>query len=79
MMSVRITPGTSFIPTTPQRMFDDRGYTKGAGHTGYDISPDARRFLMISISGSFLSNAAPATINVIVNWFEELNKRTSAK
>ena len=79
MMSVRITPGTSFIPTTPQRMFDDRGYTKGAGHTGYDISPDARRFLMISISGSFLSDQAAATINVVVNWFDELNRRTSAK
>lgn len=36
MMSVRITPGVSFIPSTPERLFDDRGYTKGAGHTGYD-------------------------------------------
>jgi len=34
----------------------------------YDISPDGQRFLMIK------REQAPAQINIILNWFEELKR-----
>lgn len=47
--------------------FDEPGYPS------YDVSPDGRRFLMVKPSDVA---AAPARLNVVVNWFEELKRRT---
>ncbi len=78
VMSVPIRAGASFSPGAPQKLFDDQSDTKGLGHTGYDVSPDAKRFLMVAYSGSFLPNA-PATITVVLNWVNELKRRMSVR
>src|SRR5215813_9683051 len=36
----------------------------------YDVSHDGQRFLMVKAAGT--SETAPAQINVVFNWFEEL-------
>jgi hypothetical protein len=38
----------------------------------YDVSPDGQRFLMLK-GGE--QEAAPAQINVVLNWFEELKQK----
>jgi hypothetical protein len=38
----------------------------------YDVSPDGQRFLMIKPNDA--GDAAPAQINVVLNWFEELKR-----
>ncbi len=39
----------------------------------YDVSPDGQRFLMLKRFEQGV--AAPAQINVVLNWFEELKSR----
>ena len=78
-MSVPIRAGATFSPGAPQKLFDDQSDTKGLGHTGYDVSPDAKRFLMVATSGSFLPNATPTTITVVLNWVNELKRRVPTK
>jgi hypothetical protein len=44
-------------------------YQAGPNHTGYDLTPDDRRFL-------FVQRAAPTVDMVVVlNWFEELKAK----
>ena len=38
----------------------------------FDVTPDGQRFLMIKAAES---ESAPAQINVVLNWFEELKRR----
>jgi Tol biopolymer transport system component len=38
--------------------------------SNYDVSPDGERFVMVTVN----EQVAPAQINVILNWFEELNR-----
>ena len=45
-----------------------------AGFTNYDVSRDGQRFLMIRNERT----AAPTQLNVVLNWFEELKRRTGA-
>jgi len=35
----------------------------------YDVSPDGQRFLMVKQAGQF-----PTDINVVQNWFHDLNR-----
>ena len=42
--------------------------------TPYDVSPDGQQFLMIK-DNSADSNATPASIVVVQNWFGELKAR----
>jgi len=37
------------------------------GHAYYDVSPDGKRFLVVS-------DASAAEIQVVTNWFEELKR-----
>ena len=41
----------------------------------YDVSPDGQRFLMVKASGQ----ESVATMNVVLNWFEELKERVPAE
>ena len=46
-----------------------------AAAASYDISPDGQRFLMIKSGIGPEQTAAPPTLILIQNWFEELKKR----
>jgi eukaryotic-like serine/threonine-protein kinase len=74
-VSVQTTP--AFSASNPARLFNTR-YFSGFGGGGqtvagrtYDISPDGKRFLMIK-DNIPAGQAAPASIVVVLNWFEEL-------
>jgi len=40
-------------------------------HSGYGVSPDGKRFLVLLLD----PRAIPTQINVVLNWFEELNAK----
>jgi hypothetical protein len=52
------------------RTIDASGYFLGAAGRTFDISADGRRFLMIKEDAT----SGGATINVVLNWTEELNR-----
>lgn len=72
-MAVSIDSGPAFASGTPQRLFRGNYFLGGANSIGrtYDVSPDGRRFLMITPD----AGSSPA-IAVVQHWFEELNRLT---
>jgi serine/threonine-protein kinase len=83
MMAVRVGPGAPLSVTAPRKLFEDRYYTKGLAHTGYDVSRDGR-FLMVKdpSAGQAASpaNTLPQTnFIVVLNWFEELKQKLQAR
>jgi hypothetical protein len=56
----------------PRALFEGAFEPTGTGTSGFDVSPDGRRFLMIQPTAP----EQPATqVNVVINWFEELRQR----
>ena len=80
MMSVAIEIGDAFTPATPKKLFSGRYYFGGGINAGrtYDVSPDGQRFLMLKEGGAD-PNAAPPTIDIVLNWTEELKRLAPAK
>lgn len=70
---VRTTPG--FSAGNPAKVFDTR-YAVPQNARTYDVSPDGQRFLMIKDNATAgpASNATPASMVVVLNWFEELKR-----
>jgi serine/threonine-protein kinase len=75
LMRVGVARGPTWAATAPTRLFEGR-YGAAAFHSGrtYDVSPDGRRFLMVKAAAGD-PNATPASIVVVLNWFEELKQR----
>ena len=77
VMEVSVALAPEFQSTRPVSLFEDRFHRpRVGGHTSYDVSPDGR-FLMLEresaggkgrFGGSFY-------IEVVINWFEELERR----
>ena len=65
----------SFIVGTPERLFDWRYYGSAGGRRHYDVSPDGRRFLMVTAGGTENTETGRAEIHVVLNWVEELKAR----
>jgi len=76
MMAVAIQTSPGFRSGTPQPMFDARPYYSLGVSRSYDVSVDGKRFLMIKNAvASGERGAIPATMTVVLNWFEELKTR----
>ncbi len=75
MMVVEITTQPRPSLSKPRMLFESSQYARVSTTPNYDVSPDGQRFLMIQ--DSELQSASQ--LNVIVNWFEELKKKTPAK
>ena len=81
LMAVSVqTTGSTFSAGTPRRVFDTP-YAAPAYSRTYDVSPAGRRFLMIkeSAGAGQPSATTPATMVVVLNWFEELKVRVGAR
>jgi serine/threonine-protein kinase len=67
--------GMTFSSGNPSRLFQTR-YFSGGPTRNYDVSPDGR-FLMIkdNAASDQTSTATPASMIVVLNWFEELKTR----
>ncbi len=74
MMVVSVQTDLTFRAETPRLLFEET-YLPLQWTSNYDISPDGQRFLMV-VAGfdSQEEQTAPAQINVVLNWFEELKR-----
>jgi serine/threonine-protein kinase len=70
MMRVPVEAGARFGFGNPVRTINVSEYLLDPQGRAYDISPDGRRFLMIKND----STSGAATINVVLNWTEELKR-----
>ncbi len=50
-------------------------YGRYSNYAGYAVSPDGRRFLIPRPD----ARAIPRQINVVLNWFEELNAKVPSR
>jgi serine/threonine-protein kinase len=75
MMVVAVKRGDELVAGKPSLLFEGR-YAMGPveGFTNYDVSRDGQRFLMIKSE----QPSAPTQLNVVLNWFEDLEHRTGA-
>ena len=73
MMAVEIATQPGFAAGKPRMLFVGRYELAPVPFDNYDVSPDGQRFLMLKPSEQ--AQAAPAQINVVLNWFEELKRR----
>ena len=73
VMAVAVETGPTFKAEKPEALFRDI-YISPASYEyeidTWDISPDGNRFLMMKESGSEFQS-----INIVVNWFEELKQK----
>jgi serine/threonine-protein kinase len=75
LMAVAIATQPTFVAGLPRMLFEGAFEPTGTGTSGYDVSLDSRRFLMIQPTAPEL----PVTqVNVVINWFEELRQRVPA-
>ena len=82
MMWVEVNTSGSFRASKPKLLWTGR-YAHGMGSvcgppgttsSNYDVAPDGQRFLMVKHD-----EVAPAQINVVVNWTEELKRMVQTK
>jgi serine/threonine-protein kinase len=74
IMSVPVTLGATFVAGRPRPLFRFAGLYRMSGTaTAYDIHPDGTRFIMVSEPDTQSVSQPPQQIDVVLNWFEELN------
>jgi eukaryotic-like serine/threonine-protein kinase len=74
MMAVDVTAQPSFVAGKPKMLFEGRYVSTNVPE--FDVSPDGQRFLMLKPVTQ--EQAAPAQINVVLNWSEELKRLAPA-
>lgn len=84
VMAVAVETDTVFRAGTPKKLFSRSPYSGGGATPGtpWDIHPDGKRFLMMKLPGAQGDGdtaAVPGTINVFLNWLEELKQRAPAE
>lgn len=72
MMAVDIQTKANFVAGSPRLLFEAPHPVSPTGVSGYDVSPDGRRFLRFQ---PIEPGQAATQINVVINWFEELKQR----
>jgi serine/threonine-protein kinase len=78
LMSVAVQPAmTTFSAGTPTKLLEAK-YAAPGEYGIYDVSPDGKRFLMMKETEPTEPDATPATMIVVLNWFEELKARSAA-
>jgi len=72
MMAVSMATGDGFDPGPPRRLFEGNFRQAMPGRPAYyDVHPDARHFVMVQGEES---EALPREIQVVLNWFQELEE-----
>jgi len=70
------TSGRTFAQGRPVQLLDTK-YVEPNFARYYDVSPDGQRFLMVKDGAPVDLNQTPATMVVVLNWFEELKQHVS--
>ena len=73
LMAVPIEVEPDFLAGAPTRVLEGRHF-RGSPYRAYDVSPDGKRFLMITRGGGPGSAASPPSITVVLNWDQELKR-----
>jgi len=76
MMAVDIATHPGFVAGKPRVLFEGEYLLTPLAFPNYDVSPDGQRFLMLKPTEQ--KATAPAQINVVLNWFEELKRLVPA-
>ncbi len=76
MMAVDISSQPGFSAGKQKMLFEGHYLPTTVAQPDYDVSPDGQRFLMVKPSEQ--TQTAPAQINVVLNWFEELKQKVPA-
>jgi eukaryotic-like serine/threonine-protein kinase len=71
MMAVDITAGPGFAAGRPKRLFERPFESSLTFWANYDVASDGQRFLMVK---RLDQDEAPAQINVMLNWGDELKR-----
>ena len=75
LTTVPIQATPSFSAGNPTKLFDARYFSAGQARS-YDVARDDQRFLMIKDNvADQTSTSTPASMVVVLNWFEELKQR----
>ena len=77
-VSIRTQPGFTFGNPAALAV---KGFVQGIRYLrDYDITPDGKQFIVIMPPGASGPEAPQALqIQIVLNWFEELKQRVSAK
>ncbi|MGH9316439.1 MAG: protein kinase domain-containing protein [Thermoanaerobaculia bacterium] len=71
MMAAGVTTQPTFSAGSPRVLFEGDYVTTRRGEAAYDVSPDGQRFLMVRRD----PRSAPVQLNVVLNWFDDLQRR----
>jgi serine/threonine-protein kinase len=75
LMSVPVDiAGSTFTSGNPSALFELPYHLPGSPRD-YDVAPDGKRFLVLKPQAADSRPPAPATLVVVLNWFEELKSR----
>jgi Tol biopolymer transport system component len=74
LMVVAVDTRTTFAPSPPALVFDGIYNLRSATGVSYAVAPKGDRFLMVRLT----EEGVTSTVTVVVNWFAELQRLTSA-
>jgi serine/threonine-protein kinase len=72
MMRVALQTDPELIVGKPEQLFADVYHASPDGPPNYDVSPDGKRFLMVTRGGE---EQLPSPIHIVLDWYEELRRR----
>jgi Tol biopolymer transport system component len=75
MIAVDYSAQPMFSVGKPKMLFEGPYVPTPRSFPDYDVSPDGQRFLMVKAPEQA---QAPAPINVVLNWYEELKQKTAS-
>lgn len=73
MMAVDVSANSNLTIGKPRTLFQGNYVLSPVHIPNFDVSADGQRFLMVKPSES--AEASPTQINIVLNWFEELNQK----
>jgi serine/threonine-protein kinase len=82
MLAVSITvTGPKLIAGTPRTLFAVRQIALSVGTTGYDVTPDGQRFLMVQFLGDppQRPQRPPSQMVLVENWLDEVARRVPSR
>jgi Tol biopolymer transport system component len=69
--------GAGFVPGRPRALFSTERFRFSGNASAFDIHPDGKRFVMVTLGDP--PPPRPDQINVVLNWFDELERRVPAR
>jgi serine/threonine-protein kinase len=78
LMAVPVELKPRFVAGAPAKIFEGR-YFSGGPYRAYDVSPDGKRFLVITRGAATGNTASAPGIVVVQNWTEELKRLVLTK